>query len=121
MAAKGRRRGGWVVPSVLMLAIGSCIVTMPTKEKTPAEREADKFLKAMIRCENETKSRLADREGFEAAPYGDWRVVPDEVGGGLTFGFKARARNAYGALIWAEFTCHATYNGERWTAEISQK
>lgn len=123
--AKEKRRGGWIAPTILMLGIGSCVVMLPTTEKTPAEeaaqKEADKLRSAMYRCENETKSRIADPEGFETASYGDWRAMPDDVGDGIRFWFPARARNAFGALIWADFKCHATYDGKYWTAEISQE
>lgn len=119
--AKEKRRGSWIAPTILMLGIGSCVVMLPTKEKTPAEKEADKFLGAMIRCENETKGRIADREGFEVASYGSWRVEPGEKPDEYTFWFQARAKNAFSALIWADFKCHATYDGEYWTAKISQE
>lgn len=110
-----------VVLAVLLLGIGSCVALLPTKEKTPAEKEADKFLSSQIRCENETKSRIADPEGFETAAYSDWRVMPDEQGEGYTFKFQAKAKNAFGALIWATFSCHATYDGKYWTADITQE
>lgn len=101
-------------------AIGGCFALLPEpKPKTPAQEAADKLLSAMIRCENQTESQLADPEGFEPESYGAWRV---EAAGedDQTFRFKARARNAFGGMIWAEFECRARYDGKYWSAEISQ-
>jgi hypothetical protein len=111
---------------MICLAVGSCIVMLPTpKPLSPSESAAkaasEKLLSAMIRCENQTKSQLADPEGFDPETYGNWRVLPDEVGDGYEFRFKARARNGFGGLVWADFRCHATYDGSYWTAEISQE
>lgn len=112
-----------MLPLIVMLAIGGGIVMLPTVERTPAEKQAQadaaKFLGAQIRCENEAKARIADPAGFEVEPYDAWRVVPASADD-LAFRFKARARNAVGGLIWADFSCRATYDGEFWTAEIGQ-
>ena len=114
-------KAGAIFQVLLLLGIGSCVVMMPKHEMTPAEKEADKFLSSQIRCELETKSRIADPEGFATAAYSDWRVVPDEQGEGYTFKFQAKAKNAFGALVWGAFSCHATYDGEYWAADITQE
>lgn len=104
--------------------IAGCLAMLPApKPKTAAEAEAEaaaeKTLMAMIRCENQTEAQLADPEGFEPEGYGSWRIEPASEND-LIFQFKARARNAFGALIWAEFECHATFDGEFWSAKAKQ-
>lgn len=82
-----------------------------------AEAFAVSVRDAMIRCDNHTRFVLADRDGYEAAPYGDWRAV--EFGDdSFTFSYAARARNGLGALVWADFLCEARREGDRWVAEV---
>lgn len=121
MMVKARSRAGCLVPLILLLAIGGYLVYGPVREKSPAEAAADRLQGAMIRCENETKSRLADPSGFDAEPYGQWLQEPGGSETALAFQFKARARNGFGALVWAEFACRATYDGTHWSAEVAQR
>lgn len=107
---------------VLLALIGGFalwVASLPEREVTPAEAARDRLYRAMVRCENETKDRVADPGGFEAESYGAWRVEPGDSPDKMTFMFTARAKNAYGALVWGDFTCRATYDGKYWTAEIS--
>lgn len=100
--------------------IGGCLAMLPaSRPKTAAEAAAEKTLMAMIRCENQTEEQLADPEEFDPEGYGLWRIEPASEND-LTFRFKARARNAFGASVWAEFECHATFDGEFWSAKVKQ-
>lgn len=113
-------------------AIGAALIALapepppPTPEekaaaeaKAAAKASADKFRSALIRCENQTEAQLADPEGFDPVPYGDWLAMETSEDRHV-FAFKARARNAFGTLIWAEFQCTVTYDGKYWDAEIQQ-
>jgi hypothetical protein len=115
-----------------LAAIGGALILLapdpppPTpEEKAAAEAAAtakaasDKFQSALIRCENQTESQLADPEGFDPVPYGEWMAI-ETAEDRHVFAFKARARNAFGALVWAEFQCTVTHDGEYWTAQIEQ-
>lgn len=75
------------------------------------------MLMAMIRCENQTKDLLADPSGFDPEPQGKWIALAASEDR-YVVRFKARAKNVFGALIWSEFECTATYDGEYWTAEV---
>lgn len=113
--AKSKPGSAIVGAVILLVLVGSCVVLFRPVKQTPAEVAAYKLEMAMIRCANETKGRIADSDGFEAAPYGEWRGLPDETGEGWTFSFRVKAKNAFGALVWADMMCHATYDGTYWT------
>jgi hypothetical protein len=114
-------KGSNAIGCLMILALmGSCVVLWPEpRERTEAEKAADKLLMARIRCENATKDSLADPDGFEAQPYGEWLAQPENDGNKITLTFRARARNGFGALVWADFTCVATYDmaAERWRVD----
>lgn len=99
------------------LGIGVGMLGDPV-DKTPEQLAADKLMMAMIRCENQAEIQIADPEGFDPETYGQW-LAEDFGENHYTFRFKARAKNVYGALVWGNFRCEATYEGGHWTAEIS--
>lgn len=118
----GKLRG--ISALILLVAIGSCFAALPEKkpltpEEQAAKDSAEKLTMALIRCENKTRDSLADRDGFDPEPLGQW-VMLDASEDRHVVSFKARAKNAFGALIWARFECTATYDGEHWTAEVRQ-
>lgn len=106
---------------LLLGLIGGCYAVLPDADpQTVVGRsEADRIQMAMIRCANHTRSQLADPSGFDPEAHSSWRV---EVTGSdaVTFRFRARARNGFGALVWAEFECRARHDGTRWIAQVSQ-
>lgn len=112
-------KGSVAVGLVMFLAIvGSCVALWPEpRERTEAEKAADKLLNAMIRCENETEARLADADGFDAQPFGEWLALPGGGDNRMTFSYRAKAKNGFGALVWAEFTCQVTHDGEYWSVD----
>ena len=90
------------------------------EEAQPRAGGPGDLMAALIRCENATRDALADPSGFDPEPHADWRVMPDGDEPGLRLRFAARARNGFGALVWAEFECRATHEGTGWRAEIAQ-
>jgi hypothetical protein len=118
---------GWFVALGWLVLIGSCVALWPepkplTPEEQAAKEAVTKLQAAMIRCENETESRIADPEGFDVAPYAEWRGLPDQEGEGYTFEFNAKAKNGFGALVWGTFLCHVTYDGKYWSVkDITQQ
>lgn len=109
--------GVWVIAA---LAVYGCVVSMPDpKPKTPEEIAAERVRAAMFRCEGQTESQLADADGFDPEPYGQW-LVQEASEDRFVWTFKARARNAFGGLVWASFECTATNSDAGWTAAIRQ-
>lgn len=93
-----------------------------TPEDLAAEKvraDLEKMRSAMIRCENQTESQLADPDGFDAESFGSW-LAQDASEDRYVFSFNARARNAFGALIWAKFECTVVFDGKYWTASVKQ-
>lgn len=43
--------------------------------KAAAKAASDKFQSAMHRCKSQTEAQLADPEGFDPVPYGEWRAI----------------------------------------------
>lgn len=117
MADKTQNKGWRAAFGFVCLAVivGSCVALLEPGERTPAEERAYQMQSAQIRCENETKSRLAESSGFAVDSYGQWRVMPHEEGEGFTFVFGFRAKNAFGVLIPASATCDVVYDGEYWS------
>lgn len=118
--------------SLVIAAIGGALIALapdpppPTpEEKAAAEAKAaaraanDKFQMALIRCENQTEAQLADPEGFDPEAFGKWLAL-EAAEDRYVFSFNARAKNAFGALIWAKFECTAVFDGKYWTAEVRQ-
>jgi hypothetical protein len=107
---------------IILAAIGSCYASLPeqkplTPEEQAAKDAAEKMLSALIRCENKTKESLADPEGFDPEPHSQW-LMQEASEDRYVLSFKARAKNSFGALVWGEFECTATFDGERWIAEV---
>jgi hypothetical protein len=104
----------------LCAGVGGCLALLPDPPpKTAVQVEAERLQMAMIRCENQLRDQLADPDGLEPEPHGAWRVEAASQDD-LTFRFKARARNAVGALVWADFECRAQRDGSAWSAEVRQ-
>jgi hypothetical protein len=95
----------------------SCLAILQPEPKTPEEQAAaDAAFKetgAYARCESETKARIADRSGMTFPPYREWVRAGAEDRAVLTY--TVRAKNAYGALIWANMVCSVEWDGEFWT------
>lgn len=107
---------------MFLTVIVSCYAMLPaSKPLTPrqqaAKDAAEKFQSALIRCENQTKESLADPEGFDPDPQGQW-VMLEASENRYVVRFRARAKNALGGMIWGNFECTATYDGSYWSAEI---
>lgn len=111
-----------VVWAVLAAVLYGCFFTGEPRIKTAAEIQTEKVLRAYIRCENETKNRIADRDGIRFASQSEWVSKWSVDTNKVTFNFQMVARNAYGALVPAQMQCSAAYDGEYWTVtDVSQQ
>jgi hypothetical protein len=99
----------------LAVIVGSCVLTLQPDERTAEEERAYQLQSAMIRCENETKSRIADSSGMSVDSYAEWRGLPLEQGEGYRFVYGLRAKNPFGVLTPAVATCEVAYDGEYWS------
>jgi|GEM_PF-6242189 len=113
---KGSVLGVVVSLGLAAAVLYGCKAMLTPRERTAAEKSADKFEMALIRCQNATKDSVADPDGMRFAPFGEWLAARDEVGDGWTFTYGVVAKNAFGALVPATVQCHATYDGQYWTA-----
>lgn len=117
------------VSALFLLAVGAmwvgALLSGPAQEVAPGAASPrtggpDDLTAALIRCENATRDALADPSGFDPQPHADWQLIPDGEDPGLHLRFDARARNGFGALVWARFDCRVRHDGTRWRAEIRQ-
>jgi hypothetical protein len=120
LSGKSTKTGN-VAGLILLGLVGGCallLIAVPSPEPTSAEAAIRKMEMAMIRCQNELRSRLADADGFDVEPYGQWLADMSHGEDALSFQFQAKVRNQFGALIWSTVECDASYDGKYWSAEV---
>lgn len=109
----------WLV--IIAAGYTACAPLFKSTPKTAQQLAAEKQRESLWRCEYETKARMADADGFEVEPHGQWLVDPADGPDAYTYQFRAKGRNAFGALVWADMTCRVAYQGGAWVVQDLQQ